>query len=302
MIWRIFICTTIILCSIHVQGQSINEPQLSTFIGKVYKIPPDSLFRGYRSSLKNLDVYTTVEWQDLNYPSRSSDDFYPGIDLKSSFAIDFHSQLTISCPGLYLFGIKSDDGSRLWINNKLVINNDLNSRAYENMKLVADSIMLKAGVYDLRIWYYQAYPVAMGLQFRAKLMRPIDPEPDPPPQIVSVYFNSNEAHISQEDSLTLIEFLNSIENMNTVSINIYGYTDDIGSNSYNLALSQQRAQTVKQFIQSVISRDIPIVTSPMGESHPIKLNRSMQRRVDVEIMELNSFNSIAPLVIDQQKK
>jgi hypothetical protein len=40
----------------------------------------------------------------------------------------------------------------------------------------------------------------------------------------------------------------------------------------------------------------------MGESHPIKLNRSMQRRVDVEIIESNSFNSIAPLVIDQQKK
>jgi OOP family OmpA-OmpF porin len=70
-------------------------------------------------------------------------------------------------------------------------------------------------------------------------------------------------------------------------IAVAGHTDSRGSEAYNLALSEQRAQTVAAQI-SARYPDARIDVSGMGESSPIASNdtaegRQLNRRVDIEV-------------------
>jgi len=79
------------------------------------------------------------------------------------------------------------------------------------------------------------------------------------------------------------------------SVKITGHTDYLGSDAYNLRLSEQRAQTVRQYL---FSKGLPVskmMAVGMGESQPVKQcantgNRSAliaclqpNRRVEVEV-------------------
>jgi len=273
-------------------AQNLPDLQFSAFIGKVYQLPADSLQKGFRPYINNLEPYTTVEWAELNFPKRASDDYYPGIDLASSYGIDFHSQMTVTQPGVYLFGLKSDDGSRLWIDSKLLLNNDVKSKDRKgHMELCADSIALDKGTYDVRIWYCQAYPTAMGIQFKAKMVREIDGLLQQPPLQLSLYFDSDQSVVSSEDSLLLIHTLSGIENINASSISILGYTDDIGSAPCNVRLSKDRAEAVKALIDQYTDGDLPIVIKGLGEVVAQGVDRSQHRRVDVEIVRKGELSS-----------
>ena len=72
-------------------------------------------------------------------------------------------------------------------------------------------------------------------------------------------------------------------------IKIYGYTDSVGSDEYNMNLSEQRANAVKTYLASkgLLSSRFQIVG--MGELEPIASNdtdagRSENRRVEFAII------------------
>ncbi|WP_085315807.1 OmpA family protein [Derxia lacustris] len=83
----------------------------------------------------------------------------------------------------------------------------------------------------------------------------------------------------------LAEFLN--ENPQR-KISVEGYTDSIGSDSYNQQLSQRRAEAIKQaLLLKGIAAD-RVMTQGLGESYPVADNatadgRAMNRRVEVVI-------------------
>jgi outer membrane protein OmpA-like peptidoglycan-associated protein len=64
-----------------------------------------------------------------------------------------------------------------------------------------------------------------------------------------VYFDSDEFVISETEKSRLLLFIRNIQKQDVKKIDIYGFCDDIGSDSYNLLLSQQRAN----FIKSIFS-------------------------------------------------
>jgi len=74
-------------------------------------------------------------------------------------------------------------------------------------------------------------------------------------------------------------------------IEIAGHTDNVGSSSYNMQLSQRRADTVSRYLSSrgvVANR---IMTAGGGEDHPIASNateqgRAANRRVEVTLAPL----------------
>ena len=74
-----------------------------------------------------------------------------------------------------------------------------------------------------------------------------------------VYFLTDEFEIPETEESRLLLFLSEIENMDIQKISIYGFCDDRGSDSYNLVLSQQRADAIKEvfsnneFDESVIT-------------------------------------------------
>ena len=61
-------------------------------------------------------------WQVVNY--RNTGGRWPGFGRSNHFAVRWTGRLRIFRTGHYWFGIISDDGSKLWINNRYTINND----------------------------------------------------------------------------------------------------------------------------------------------------------------------------------
>ena len=82
---------------------------------------------------------------------------------------------------------------------------------------------------------------------------------------------------------------NLVESMNKdtkAKLRIEGYTDSIGSESYNLELSRKRAQAVADYLISQGINPNRLQVVPMGESNPIASNktaegRAMNRRVEI---------------------
>jgi outer membrane protein OmpA-like peptidoglycan-associated protein len=85
------------------------------------------------------------------------------------------------------------------------------------------------------------------------------------------------------------------ENAQIVKIRIEGHTDDRGSDTYNLDLSQRRAESVRAYLiekGGVSERRLDAVG--FGETRPIKSNddsagRAMNRRVEFTILEMREY-------------
>lgn len=72
-------------------------------------------------------------------------------------------------------------------------------------------------------------------------------------------------------------------------IDIYGHTDSVGSDAYNLGLSQNRAQSVASYLAARGVQPARIATQGFGESRPIADNsteagRAANRRVEIRIV------------------
>jgi OOP family OmpA-OmpF porin len=69
-------------------------------------------------------------------------------------------------------------------------------------------------------------------------------------------------------------------------VEIVGHTDDVGDDAYNMALSVQRAESVRDYLVSKGLDDSKVVITGMGETMPIASNnteegRAQNRRVEI---------------------
>lgn len=78
------------------------------------------------------------------------------------FAYDFRSYIKIPAKGVYYFDIASDDGSRLFIDGKEIIDND----GSHSQEFVAGKVALDAGFHEMRILYFEDY---MGQSLKIKI-------------------------------------------------------------------------------------------------------------------------------------
>lgn len=104
-----------------------------------------------------------------------------------------------------------------------------------------------------------------------------------------VYFDTNEFDIPSEEHEKLLTFLAEIEKLDIEKISIYGFTDDRGSDSYNMVLSQNRANTIKE-IFSNNEFDESVMTNVDGkgelliktvEHQSVDEARSLNRKVQI---------------------
>ena len=110
-----------------------------------------------------------------------------------------------------------------------------------------------------------------------------------------VYFLTDEYEIPETEESRLLLFLSEIENMDIKKISIYGFCDDRGSDSYNLVLSQQRADAIREvfsnneFDESVITNvdgKGKILVNIIKERDLNKI-RGLNRKVEIIVKPYN---------------
>ena len=104
-----------------------------------------------------------------------------------------------------------------------------------------------------------------------------------------VYFLTDQFEVPETEESRLLLFLSEIENMDIKKISIYGFCDDRGSDSYNLVLSQQRANAIKsifsnnEFDESVITNvdgKGEILLNVINDNDLYKI-RGLNRKVEI---------------------
>lgn len=97
---------------------------------------------GKKPTLKRVD-------KDVNF--RSTGPTFPGTKLDNRFAIRWTGKIKIPEDGAYTFYLESDDGSRLLIDGKTVVDNG----GLHDMQEQDGKVELKAGEHELRIDYFE---------------------------------------------------------------------------------------------------------------------------------------------------
>lgn len=110
-----------------------------------------------------------------------------------------------------------------------------------------------------------------------------------------VYFETDKYEVNETEYSRLLGFLYDIEHLDIEKISIYGFTDDRGSDDYNLVLSQQRANAIKT-IFSNNEFDENVITNVDGKGeillkvvkeHDIHKIRGLNRKVEIIVQPYN---------------
>ena len=84
-----------------------------------------------------------------------------------------------------------------------------------------------------------------------------------------VLFDFNKSTLKPEGKAVLDKIVDNLMGLSTVEvIAITGYTDRIGSDKYNLTLSQKRANTVKAYLAKTINDNVMVVQGK-GKAKPV---------------------------------
>ena len=262
------------------------------FKGTVYFIPQDEIMMGYGEHVYDNDVIGEVSSSSLQYAEADQyEEPFPGVERGSQFGIVYYSILNVIEEGCYAFNLESDDGSMLWMDDNVVLNND---RPHK-LRFKSDTISLRVKEYDIKVWYYNAFPPRYGLKFNIEFLgqdavcEEWAGSDELSLTLGDILFDTDSYMMTEEGVNALHAFCEDIEVENVVEISITGHTDDSGSEEYNAALSMRRAEQVSAHITRVLRvdrNDLTLRVDGAGESAPVASNdseagRKANRRVEV---------------------
>jgi len=104
-----------------------------------------------------------------------------------------------------------------------------------------------------------------------------------------VYFDTDKYEVPNTEKNRLLLFISTLTNIDIESISIFGFCDDRGADSYNLLLSQQRADAIKTiFANNEISESLitnvdgkgEILIKIIEEENLLKI-RGLNRKVEI---------------------
>ena len=113
------------------------------YFGKELKKFPEDILVGQSPQLKRLD-------SQVNFEAKDGVGF-GDLQWKEYFAVVWTGVLRVPKQGSYTLYLKSDDGSKLFLDGKEVIDNDSKHRMDEDSK----TLDLTAGDHDVKIEYFQ---------------------------------------------------------------------------------------------------------------------------------------------------
>ncbi|WP_405294530.1 OmpA family protein [Algibacter sp. Ld11] len=106
-----------------------------------------------------------------------------------------------------------------------------------------------------------------------------------------VYFDTDKFTVPSTEKNRLLLFISTLQDIEIESISIYGFCDDVGADSYNLKLSQDRANAIKAiFSDNEISEDLITNVDGKGEillkiieDNNILNIRGLNRKVEINV-------------------
>jgi hypothetical protein len=125
--------------------------------GVVYHIPKNSKAI---PDLRKIKPQGKIYVSTLNIPLRDFTEGFPGVTKRQEwFAIDYTGRFWIEKPGLYRFALTSDDGSKLYIDDQLVVDND----GIHPVDTKSGSVDLAGGIHKIRVQYFQGPRLQVAL-------------------------------------------------------------------------------------------------------------------------------------------
>jgi outer membrane protein OmpA-like peptidoglycan-associated protein len=105
----------------------------------------------------------------------------------------------------------------------------------------------------------------------------------------NITFATDQSYISSGFHDTLNAIASVMNKYEKTYLSVEGHTDSTGKDSYNMTLSEQRAQSVKNYLVNQQIMAARVSTSGFGESRPIATNdtangRAQNRRVEIQIV------------------
>jgi outer membrane protein OmpA-like peptidoglycan-associated protein len=284
------------------------DPGLFNLTGSIYFLNSGEARMPADLDLRKIEG--TIYTDRIDVPVRSFTEGFPGITKRFEwFGVLYTGRFYVDVPGDYRWSLQSDDGSRLWIDGKPVIDND----GVHGFRPAGGSIDLPAGPHDMKLWYFQGPPTEIGLQLSVT-----------PPGGAKKIFNLAEfagpmaaaaktlkAEATPNgirirlDAALLFDTAKwdlkpsaqqAIKNLGVVVaaypgalIRVVGFTDAVGGDEYNLELSRSRAQSVKDALVALNpTAGVTFDTEGLGKAQPVASNdtaagRALNRRVEVFI-------------------
>jgi outer membrane protein OmpA-like peptidoglycan-associated protein len=269
--------------------------------GKLVYLPEDA---AKLPDFSKLPSKGTLYATKLDVPERDFKKGFPGVSNRFEwFALDYKGSFSAPVAGDYGFSLESDDGSKLLIDGKLVIDND----GQHSTEEAEGKATLAAGPHAIEVQYFQGprYGIALMLQWK------------PPGQKDFIVFQAGKAAPAEikerggavritlssdvlfdtakydlkPPALAALEAAKetAIDPRPTSHITVEGHTDDRGSDAYNQKLSEQRAHSVAAWLTAHGVAAARITTRGYGEKAPrvpntSEGNRHKNRRVEMVVV------------------
>lgn len=118
------------------------------------------------------------------------------------------------------------------------------------------------------------------------------PVPAPAPrqlELEGVNFDFDRATLRPEDRDVIDKDMATLKEWGDVKVEVAGHTDSVGSDRYNMGLSQRRANTVRNYLISKGIAADRLVAKGYGESQPIASNDTDESRFKNRRVELNQI-------------
>ncbi|MBT4162447.1 MAG: OmpA family protein [Gammaproteobacteria bacterium] len=108
--------------------------------------------------------------------------------------------------------------------------------------------------------------------------------------LTGVNFDYDSDNLTDAAKDKLHETIHSLQQQPNISVRIEGHTDNVGSDEYNLSLSKQRANAVRDLLINEGIRARRLTVQGYGENSPVATNdtesgRAQNRRVDFVVTD-----------------
>ena len=125
-----------------------------------------------------------------------------------------------------------------------------------------------------------------------------------------VYFETDKYEVPETEKNRLLFFIQGLALKKIKKISIYGFCDDRGSDQYNLVLSQNRADEIKQlFSENKINEQLISNVDGKGEillkivsTEDLNVIRGLNRKVEINVEYGNTKIEVKKDNIDERKK